>query len=146
MKGLYAPKLVQIKTHWPVPRSAAAPSPPKPKSYEKSAGASGVINLLQMVIDDAHCEELEFEADENKAQKMYGECVSSSTASFEADRARLLRRRSLWKTSLELSMTEESQVANGEMLESLRGTLSGLRMQSVIMRLRDEVLQPEAAG
>jgi len=40
-----------------------------------------------MVIDDTNCEEVEFEADENKAQKMYGEFVSSSTASFEADRA-----------------------------------------------------------
>merc|ERR1712071_726493 len=119
MKEVYAPKLLQIKTHQPVPGAAAAPPPPKPKAYEKSAGASGVLNLLQMVIDDAHREEVELEADENKAQSMYGEFVTSSTMSIEADRATIAEKeKHVAEKSSELSKTEESQLANGEMLES----------------------------
>jgi len=148
MKEFYAPKLVQIKTHQPVPGAAAAPPPPKPKAYEKSAGASGVLNLLQMVIDDAHREEVELEADENKAQKMYGEFVSSSTASIEADRATIAEKeKHVAETSSELSKTEESQLANGEMLESLDGTLTGLHAEcDYVMKyfkLRQQARQEE---
>jgi len=148
MKEFYAPKLVQIKTHQPVPGAAAAPPPPKPKAYEKSAGSSGVLNLLQMVIDDAHREEVELEADENKAQKMYGEFVSSSTTSIEADRATIAEKeKHVAETSSELSKTEESQLANGEMLESLDGTLTGLHAEcDYVMKyfkLRQQARQEE---
>merc|ERR1740130_2648695 len=112
MKEFYAPKLVQIKTHQPVPGAAAAPPAPKPKAYEKSGGASGVLNLLQMVIDNAHREEVDLEADENKAQKMYGEFVGSSTASIEADRSSIAEKeKHTAETSSELSKTQESQLA-----------------------------------
>jgi len=148
MKEFYAPKLVQIKTHQPVPGAAAAPPPPKPKAYEKSAGASGVLNLLQMVIDDAHREEVELEADENKAQSMYGEFVSSSTASIEADRSTIAEKeKHVAETSSELSKTQESQLANGEMLESLDGTLTGLHAEcDYVMKyfkLRQQARQEE---
>jgi hypothetical protein len=148
MKEFYAPKLVQIKTHQPVPGAAAAPPPPKPKAYEKSAGASGVLNLLQMVIDDAHREEVELEADENKAQKMYGEFVVSSTTSIEADRATIAEKeKHVAETSSELSKTEESQLANGEMLESLDGTLTGLHAECDYVlkyfKLRQQARQEE---
>jgi len=148
MKEFYEPKLVQIKSHQPVPGAAAAPPPPKPAAYEKSAGASGVLNLLQMVIDDAHREEVELEADENKAQKMYGEFVSSSTTSIEADRATIAEKeKHVAETSSELSKTEESQLANGEMLESLDGTLTGLHAEcDYVMKyfkLRQQARQEE---
>jgi chromosome segregation ATPase len=148
MKEFYAPKLVQIKTHQPVPGAAAAPPPPKPKAYEKSGGASGVLNLLQMVIDDAHREEVDLEADENKAQSMYGEFVGSSTASIEADRASIAEKeKHVAETSGELSKTEESQLANGEMLESLDGTLTGLHAEcDYVMKyfkLRQQARQEE---
>merc|ERR1719162_1012911 len=147
MKEFYAPKLVQIKNHQPVPGAAAAP-PPKPQAYEKSAGASGVLNLLQMVIDDAHREEVELEADENKAQKMYGEFVSSSTTSIEADRATIAEKeKHVAETSSELSKTQESQLANGEMLESLDGTLTGLHAECDYVlkyfKLRQQARQEE---
>jgi len=48
MKWLYAQTFLQIKSHRPVTRAAAANPAPKPKAYEKSAGASGFLNLLQM--------------------------------------------------------------------------------------------------
>lgn len=148
MKEFYAPKLVQIKNHQPVPGAAAAPPPPKPQAYEKSAGASGVLNLLQMVIDDAHREEVELEADENKAQKMYGEFVSSSTTSIEADRATIAEKeKHVAETSSELSKTEETQLANGEMLESLDGTLTGLHAECDYVikyfKLRQQARQEE---
>jgi len=148
MKEFYAPKLVQIKTHQPVPGAAAAPPPPKPKSYEKSAGASGVLNLLQMVIDDSHREEVELEADENKAQSMYGEFVTSSTMSIEADRSTIAeKKKHVAETSSELSKTQESQLANGEMLESLDGTLTGLHAECDYVlkyfKLRQQARQEE---
>jgi len=148
MKEFYAPKLVQIKGHQPVPGAAAAPPPPKPKAYEKSGGASGVLNLLQMVIEDAHREEVDLEADENKAQSMYGQFVGSATASIEADRATIAEKeKHVAETSADLSKTEETQLANGEMLDSLDGTLTGLHSECDYVlkyfKLRQQARQEE---
>lgn len=147
MKEFYAPKLVQINAHQ-VPGAAAPPPPPKPKAFEKSAGAGGVLNLLQMVIEDAHREEVDLEVDENKAQSMYGEFVTASTASIEADRASIAEKeKHTAETSAELSKTEESQLANGEMLESLESTLTGLHADCDYVikyfKLRQEARQEE---
>merc|ERR1719329_353389 len=82
MKKFYTPNaLVQIKSH-----SAVAPPPPKPKAFEKSAGAGGVLQLLAQIISEAEQEEKVLELDENDAQRIYGEFVASATASIEADR------------------------------------------------------------
>jgi len=148
MKEFYAPKLVQIKSHQPVPGAAAPPPPPKPKAFEKSAGAGGVLNLLQMVIEDTHRAEVELEADENKAQSMYGEFVSASTVSIEAARATIAEKeKHTAETSSELSKTEESQLANGEMLNSLEGTLTGLHAECDYVlkyfKLRQQARQEE---
>jgi len=147
MKEFYAPKFVQINAHQ-VPGAAAPPPPPKPKAFEKSAGAGGVLNLLQMVIEDAHREEVDLEADENKAQSMYGEFVGASTTSIEADRATIAEKeKHTAETSAELSKTEESQLANGEMLESLDSTLVGLHADCDYVikyfKLRQEARQEE---
>merc|ERR1719265_1663290 len=45
--------------------------PPKPKGYEKSGGAGGVIQLIQMIIEDAGREEQELVMSEQKAQEAY---------------------------------------------------------------------------
>merc|ERR1740115_255296 len=147
MKEFYAPKFVQINAHQ-VPGAAAPPPPPKPKAFEKSAGAGGVLNLLQMVIEDAHREEVDLEADENKAQSMYGEFVGASTTSIEADRATIAEKeKHTAEPSAELSKTEESQLANGEMLESLDSTLVGLHADCDYVikyfKLRQEARQEE---
>merc|ERR1719335_1600829 len=45
--------------------------PPKPKGYEKSGGAGGVMQLIQMIIEDAGREEQELVMSEQKAQEAY---------------------------------------------------------------------------
>jgi len=126
MKKFYTPNaLVQIKSH-----SAVAPPPPKPKAFEKSAGAGGVLQLLAQIISEAEQEEKVLELDENDAQRIYGEFVASSTASIEADRNSIAEKeKHTAESSGELSKTEESQLANGEMLTSLDGQLVGLHAE-----------------
>merc|ERR1719359_632013 len=73
MKKFYTPgALVQINAHQ-TPGAAMAPPPPKPKAYEKSAGAGGVLQLLAKIISDAESEEKELEIDENNSQRIYSE-------------------------------------------------------------------------
>merc|ERR1719409_1698041 len=71
--------------------NAHAPPPPKPSGpeavgYKKSGSSGGVMQLLQMIIEDAHRTEDEMHADEQQAQKDYGAYVAATTASIEADR------------------------------------------------------------
>merc|ERR550537_1285801 len=49
--------------------------PPKPKGYEKSGGAGGVMQLIQMIIEDAGREEQELVMSEQKAQEAYASFV-----------------------------------------------------------------------
>merc|ERR550514_2709344 len=131
MKKFYTPgALVQIKAHQPVPGAAMAPPPPKPKAYEKSAGAGGVLQLLAKCISDAESEEKELEIDENNSQRIYSEFVASTTNSIEADRASIAEKeKHLAETAGALSKTQESQLANTEMLTSLDGQLTGLHAE-----------------
>ena len=127
MKKFYTPgaALVQIKNH-----GAVAPPPPKPKAFEKSAGAGGVLQLLAQIISESEQEEKVLELDENDAQRIYGEYVASSTTSIEADRNSIAEKeKHTAESSGELSKTEESQLANGEMLTSLDGQLVGLHAE-----------------
>lgn len=148
MKKFYQPGLMQIQAHQPVPGAAAAPPPPKPKAYEKSGAAGGVLELLKMVIEDATREEQELQTDENKAQSMYGEFVSASTTSIEADRATIAEKeKHLAESQSALSKTQETQLANGEMLESLKSTLTGLHAECDYVikyfKLRQQARQEE---
>ena len=73
---------------------------------------------------------MEFETDENTAQKIYGEFMASSTTSIEADHATIAEKeKHVAESSSELSKSEESQFASGEMLESLDGTLMSLHAE-----------------
>jgi chromosome segregation ATPase len=148
MKKFYEPGLVQVHAHQPVPGAAAAPPPPKPGAFEKNSAAGGVLNLLKMVIEDAQREEQELQADENKAQQLYGEFVASATTSIEADRATIAEKlKHVAETESALSKTEETQLANEEMLESLKSTLTGLHAEcDYVMKyfkLRQQARQEE---
>jgi hypothetical protein len=126
MKEFYSPSLVQIQSHQPVPGAAAPPPPPKPKAYEKSGGAGGVMQLLTMIIEEATREEQELMKDENAAQKMYGEFVTATKTSIEADRASIAEKeKQLAETESALSSTKESQLANEAMIEDLNNLLAG---------------------
>merc|ERR550532_2242149 len=126
MKEFYSPSLVQIRQHQPVPGARVAAPPPKPAAYEKSGGSGSAMELLQMIIEDSTREEQELEKDENQAQKMYGEFVTATKASIEADRASIAEKeKQLAETQTALSSTQESQLANEARLDDLGGLLKG---------------------
>jgi hypothetical protein len=126
MKKFYTPNaLVQIKAH-----GSVAPPPPKPKGFEKSAGSGGVLQLLAKIISEAEQEGKVLVLNENDQQRIYGEFVASSTASIEADRNAIAEKeKHTAESSGELSKTEESQLANQEMLDSLDGQLTALHAE-----------------
>lgn len=148
MKEFYSPSLVQIRQHQPVPGARASAPPPKPKAYEKSGGSGSAMELIQMIIEDATREEQELEADENQAQKMYGEFVTSTKASIEADRGSIAEKeKQLAETETEKSSTEESQLANEAKLSDLGGLLEGFHADCDYVikyfKLRQEARQKE---
>jgi len=126
MKKFYTPNaLVQIQAH-----GGVAPPPPKPKAFEKSAGAGGVLQLLAKIISEAEQEGKVLVLNENDQQRIYGEFVSSSTTSIEADRNSIAEKeKHSAESSGELSKTEESQLANQQMLDSLDGQLTALHAE-----------------
>jgi len=82
MKKFYTPNaLVQIQAH-----GGVASPPPKPKGFEKSAGAGGVLQLLAQIISEAEQEGKVLVLNENDQQRIYSEFVASATTSIEADR------------------------------------------------------------
>merc|ERR1719460_331820 len=148
MKEFYAPKFVQIKSHQPVPGAAAAPPPPKPKAYEKSGGSGGVMQLLTMIIEEATREEQALQQDENQAQKMYGEFVTATKTSIEADRASIAEKeKQLAETESALSSTKESQLANEAQITNLNDLLAGFHADCDYVikyfKLRQEARQKE---
>jgi len=126
MKKFYTPNaLVQIKAH-----NGVAPPPPKPKGFEKSAGAGGVLQLLAQIISEAEQEGKVLVLNENDQQRIYGEFVASATSSIEADRNSIAEKeKHTAESSSELSKTQESQLANQEMLDSLDGQLTALHAE-----------------
>jgi len=130
MKEFYSSSLVQIHSHQPVPGARAAPPPPKPQAYEKSGGAGGVMELLTMIIEESTRAEQDLEKDENDAQKMYGEFVTASKTSLEADRASIAEKeKQLSETESSLSATKEAQLANGAKNEDLKSLLAGFHAE-----------------
>merc|ERR1740121_1774548 len=99
---------------------AAAPPPPAGRAYEKSAGASGVLQVIMQIISDAESAEKELDVSENAAQKRYAELVRDLTTSIEANRNAIEEKASqAASTEVEKSETEEAQLSNGEELEGL---------------------------
>jgi len=58
--------------------------PPKPKGYEKSGGAGGVMQLIQMIIEDAGREEQELVMSEQKAQEAYAKFIVETNSCLAA--------------------------------------------------------------
>lgn len=86
LREFYAPE--QLATQAPAllqePGQPSSAAPPKAAAYEKSAGASGVLTIIQMVIKDAQALERQAMKDEQAAQTAYAEFVSSTNASVKA--------------------------------------------------------------
>lgn len=58
--------------------------PPKPKGYEKSGGAGGVMQLIQMIIEDAGREEQDLVMSEQKAQEAYAKFIVETNSCLAA--------------------------------------------------------------
>jgi hypothetical protein len=109
-----------LQTQQPVPGAAAPPPPARGKAYEKGAGAAGVLQVIQMVIEDATRTEQALDKEENEAQKSYAAIVNDLTASIEADRTAIEeKQQQVAATEVEKSETEEAQLANDEELKNL---------------------------
>jgi len=124
MKEFYAPKaaLVEVRQH-----AVAAPPPPKPKGFEKSASSGGVLQLLASIIADAERTESEIKMGEQKAQEEYAAFVQSSTASIEADRSAIeTAEKQSANAAGAKSETEEAQLANGGALTKLSELLNAV--------------------
>jgi len=118
MKMFYESSLIQQ------PGMASTAEPAKGKAFEKSAGAGGVLTLLQMVIKEAEAEEVQLDADEQEAQTAYGTFVKDTSASIEADRKAIEEKNdALATTETEKSETEEAITANGAELGKLSDLL-----------------------
>jgi len=124
MKEFYAPKaaLVEVRQH-----AVAAPPPPKPKGFGKSASSGGVLQLLASIIADAERTESEIKMGEQKAQEEYAAFVQSSTASIEADRSAIeTAEKQSANAAGAKSETEEAQLANGGALTKLSELLNAV--------------------
>jgi chromosome segregation ATPase len=123
LKEFYASKDALVQTGQE-PGAAAPPPPPKGKAYEKSGGASGVLQVIAQIISDAKSAEKELDVTENAAQARYAALVKDLTASIEADRS-AIEEKSSQKASAEVekSETEEAQLANDEELTNLESLL-----------------------
>merc|ERR1719230_1055685 len=125
LKAFYEPKAELIQ----------APPPPKPSGpeavgYKKSGSSGGVMQLLSMIIEDAHRTEDEMHADEQQAQKDYSEYVAATTATIEADREAIAEKeKQVAQAEGEKSETEESQLANQANLDKLAELLQGIHNQ-----------------
>merc|ERR1719387_3011545 len=84
LKSFYAPKFVQVSVHRQEPGAPVEAPPPKPKAYEKSAGAGGVMQVIAMIIEDAEKEEVELLHDEQKAQEAYASFVQETNSCLAA--------------------------------------------------------------
>jgi len=117
--------LAQVRQHRQEEGESVDPPPPKPKDYEKSGSAGGVMQMLQMVISDAESTEAQMQTAEQHAQTSYATLVTDTTASIEADRSSIaLKLEEQAKAEGEKSQLEESLLSNGEELSTLESTLA----------------------
>mmetsp|Transcript_24926 Transcript_24926/g.74205 ORF Transcript_24926/g.74205 Transcript_24926/m.74205 type:complete len:717 (+) Transcript_24926:90-2240(+) len=106
------------------PGSASSPEPAKGKAFSKSAGAGGVVMILETIIKEATTEEQELDADENTAQADYATLVRDTAASIEAARVAIEEKSAaLAETETDKSETQEALLANGVELEKLADLL-----------------------
>jgi len=65
-------------------KKSAEDPPPKPKGYEKSAGAGGALQMISMIIEDAGREEAELVVSEQDAQEAYAKMVQETNSCLAA--------------------------------------------------------------
>lgn len=117
LKAFYAKSFAQ---------TGAQPGQPATDTYEKSAGAGGVMQLIQKIITDAESEAAELSVDETDAQTAYAELVRDTTNSIETARKAIAEKEKLKAAAAsEKSETQEAQTANKGEIEQLTKLLQG---------------------
>lgn len=111
------------------PGDAVAPPPPKSKGYSKSAGAGGVLQLMDMIIKDAVTAETELAATEQQAQKSYEALVKDLNVNIEASsRAVVAKTESLEEARGQHGETEAAILLNGEEVDKLQSLEKALHV------------------
>jgi len=132
LEAFYKTKsLVQLTGHAKQHQTPGTPNAPPPSTmtYEKSAGAGGVIQLINMVINDATRTETELVADEQHAQEEYASLAADFTATINADNEAIIEKTKLLEqATAEKAQTEGDLLTNTEQLEKLTKTLSDLHL------------------
>lgn len=107
-------------------QTSGQPGQPATDSYEKSAGAGGVMQLIQKIITDAESEALELSTDETDAQTAYAELVRDTTNSIETARKAIAEKEKVKASAKsEKGETQEAQTANKGEIEQLTKLLQG---------------------
>jgi len=129
LKMFYEKKsLVQVGVHnHQEPGAAVEAPPPKPKEYQKSAGAGGVMQLIAMIIEDAQREETELVVDEQNSQEAYATFVQETNNCIAAAEKSITEKTEA-KSAAESSKseTEASLMAVNQELTNLKDLNIGL--------------------
>eukprot|EP00928_Gymnodinium_smaydae_P014831 TRINITY_DN15446_c0_g1_i2.p2 TRINITY_DN15446_c0_g1~~TRINITY_DN15446_c0_g1_i2.p2 ORF type:complete len:738 (-),score=280.36 TRINITY_DN15446_c0_g1_i2:76-2289(-) len=136
LEAFYAAELSQLgarsskqQRRQGAPGDAVAAPPPKPQGYERNAGASGVLQILEKVIVDAKRTDSELVAEEQQAQQSYEELVGDLNANIEADSSAVAQKtQHLEQARGERSETKSALLLNGEGLEHLQGVERSLHL------------------
>jgi len=121
--------------------SEAAP-PPKGVKYEKSGGAGGVMQLIQMIIEDAGREEQELVMTEQKAQEAYATFITETNGCLAAcDKSIMEKEEALSAANGDKAETEAAITAVTEELTSLKDLNIGLHADCDFLLENFEVRQ-----
>mmetsp|Transcript_49268 Transcript_49268/g.104837 ORF Transcript_49268/g.104837 Transcript_49268/m.104837 type:complete len:748 (-) Transcript_49268:69-2312(-) len=107
-----------------------APSVPAPPGYEPSAGASGVLAVLEKVISDAQVEAEELNVSEQTSQKSYETMLASATSTIEALRSsQSEKEQQLASAKADKASAQEGLTAVGSQLEKLTQLLQAHHLE-----------------
>jgi hypothetical protein len=110
----------------PPPKSSG----PEAVGYSQHGSSGGVMQMIQLIVEDATRAEDEMHSDEQKSQADYAELVQVTTQSIEADRESIAQKeKDVAQTESEKSETEEAQLSNQAALDKLNELLSNLHAQ-----------------
>merc|ERR1719281_2022695 len=117
--------------------------PPKPKNnYEKSGGAGGVMQLIQMIIEDAGREEQELVMTEQDAQEAYATLVTETNSCMAAcEKSIMEKEEALSADNGDKAETEAAISAVTQELQSLKDLNIGLHQDCDFLMENFEIRQ-----
>merc|ERR1719195_1770381 len=113
LEGFYGKKAAAlVQRQEPV----GPPPPPDFETYKKNAASSGVMGLIQQIIEDAKAMEAEAIRSEEDAQKAYEDFVKETNASIEAKSKEIVNK-SEEKATSDADLVETKEAKEAAMLE-----------------------------